>query len=48
MKLMCLVPPDKGPRLQILWGYEIPPDVKELFDKPPEVKKRRCRYVIYK
>jgi hypothetical protein len=24
------------------------PDVKELFDKPPEVKKRRSRYVIYK
>jgi hypothetical protein len=24
------------------------PDVKEIFDKPPEVKKRRSRYVIYK
>jgi hypothetical protein len=30
------------------WARKVLPDVKDLFDKPFEVKRRRSKYAIYK
>jgi pre-mRNA-splicing factor ISY1 len=38
----------KGFGYRYFWAMKILPDVKEIFNKPPKVKKRRCRYDIYK
>jgi pre-mRNA-splicing factor ISY1 len=39
---------DKGPGYKYFGAMKFLPDLKDIFDKPLEVKKRRCRYVIYK
>jgi pre-mRNA-splicing factor ISY1 len=39
---------DKGPGYRYFRDTKFLPILKEIFDKPPRVKKRRCRYVIYK
>lgn len=38
----------KGPGYRYFGAAKFLPGVKELFDKPPEAKKRRSRYEIYK
>jgi pre-mRNA-splicing factor ISY1 len=46
---MCPVPLERASSYRYFQGCtKFLPDVKELFDKPPEVKKRRSRYEIYK